>query len=201
MGLFAAAASLLVLALAVGLAFAAAAVADGAGAALAILAMLAVGGPLAVWIGVKFAFAAHALVAEGLGVFAALGRSWQLTGGRWWRSFGILLLAGVVVSIATSVVTAPLGFAAGMFGAFIDPADPESLARYLAGLGVVSTLLGAVAGGLGAGYLYAVTALIYTDLRIRREGFDLTLLREFEAGTDLGIPGRPAPASGPHGAR
>jgi len=201
LGLLAAAAGLVVLALAAGVALAAAAVADGAGAALAILAMVAVGVPLFVWIGVKFVFAAHALVAEGLGIFAALGRSWQLTGGRWWRSFGILLLAAVVVSIATSLVTTPLGFAAGMFGAFIDPADPESVTRYLAGLSVVSTLLGAVAGGLGAGYLYAVTALLYTDLRIRREGFDLVLLREFEAGTDLGIPGRQAPVTGPQRAR
>lgn len=201
LGLFAAAVGLVVLALVVGVALAAAAVADGAGAALAILAMVAVGVPLAIWIGIKFVFAAHALVAEDLGIFAALGRSWQLTGGRWWRSFGIILLAGVVVSIATSLVTAPLGFAAGMFGAFIDPADPESLARYLAGLSVVSTLLGAVAGGLGAGYLYAVTALLYTDLRIRREGFDLVLLRGFEAGTDPGIPGRQAPGAGPYGTR
>ncbi|WP_149957935.1 hypothetical protein [Zafaria cholistanensis] len=200
LGLLGAAAGLMALALAVGLALAAAAVADGVGAAPAILAMVVLGGPLVLWAGVRFAFAAHALVAEGLGVFASLGRSWRLTGGRWWRSFGIILLAGVVVTIATSVVTAPLGFAAGMLGAFVDPADPESLTRYLAGLGVVSTLLSAVAGGLGAGYLYAVTALLYTDLRIRREGFDLALLREFEAGADPGIPGRQVPAAGSLGA-
>lgn len=50
-----------------------------------------------------------------------------------------------------------------------------------------------VLGGLGSGivtqpFLAAVTALLYTDSRIRREGFDLALARA--AAADAGNAGR-----------
>ncbi|MET1036506.1 MAG: glycerophosphoryl diester phosphodiesterase membrane domain-containing protein [Arthrobacter sp.] len=143
-----------------------------------------------VWVGIKLSMSPHALVAEGLGPFAAMGRSWGLTRSSWWRCLGIILLTGLIVGIVTSLITTPISFATGLGGGMIAPEDPNGFAEYIMNLTIVMTILSALAAGLGFAYQCGVTSLLYTDLRIRREGFDLALLREFDAGADAGIPGR-----------
>jgi hypothetical protein len=133
----------------------------------------------AVWVAVRLALATPALVLEDIGVAASLRRSWQLTARRFWRTLGVLLVANLLVSIVQQV----LSFGFQMVG-------------MLLGLGVASTLSGSssetvmlvitmVASVLGAllasliaqPFLAAVAALLYTDARIRSEGFDLALVR------------------------
>lgn len=153
---------------------------------LGILALIAV----FVWLAVKFALAPAALVLEPAGVFASLRRSWELTKRNFWRSFGILALTAILVSIVSSVISTPVVLILSFVTAFGSGSEPDAgTAMALVALNVaISTFFGAI----GYAFQSAVTSLLYVDLRIRREGFDLTLMKEQElAGStpDL-VPGR-----------
>jgi hypothetical protein len=199
LGLLWSAAGLIGTALLVGIVVLAVAVGDAAvGVPLVIVVVLGLLAT-AIWVSVKLSMTAHALVVEDLGAFASMSRSWRLTRSSWWRCLGILLLTGVIVAVVTSLITTPLSFATGLTGGMVSPEDPGALQSYVGNLTAVMTIVSAVAAGLGFAYQCGVSSLLYTDLRIRREGFDLTLLREFESGADSGIPGRTAagPEAGP----
>lgn len=120
-----------------------------------------------IWLYVLFAVAMPVLLVEGTGGRKALGRSKRLVEGRWWATFGALmlgfLLAGLLTFVADLAVSLPLFLVV----------DDSSLAGHL-----VTAL------GQGLGYLIAlplqaaITALIYFDLRVRKEGFDLQVLAQ-----------------------
>ena len=157
---------------------------------IGVLAAVAV----AVWLNIKWIMAPAALMLEGVGPIAALRRSWTLTTGNWWRTFGILVLTSIIVSIITQVVAAPVSFLAFGFGSFTSaPASAEAaLLESLPVLLIVQAVT-AVFTAIGFAFQAGVTALLYVDLRIRREGFDIVLLRENEAraqGTYSPIPGQ-----------
>ncbi|GAB3545489.1 glycerophosphoryl diester phosphodiesterase membrane domain-containing protein [Arthrobacter tumbae] len=157
---------------------------------IGVLAAVAV----AVWLNIKWIMAPAALMLEGVGPIAALRRSWTLTTGNWWRTFGILVLTSIIVSIITQVVAAPVSFLAFGFGSFTSaPASTEAaLLESLPVLLIVQAVT-AVFTAIGFAFQAGVTALLYVDLRIRREGFDIVLLRENEAraqGTYSPIPGQ-----------
>ncbi|MGP9616876.1 hypothetical protein ACT3S2_07585 [Arthrobacter sp. AOP36-A1-22] len=155
----------------------------------AIVVVLAI--PTTLWISIKLTFTVHAVVAENLPPLAAMARSFALVKSSWWRCFGILLLTGIIVAIITSLITSPLSMISGLLGGMLAPEDPAALAGLLVKIGFVSTILGGIAAGLGFAYECSVTTLLYTDLRFRRDGFDMTLLREFDSGIDAPIPGLP----------
>lgn len=161
----------------------------------------------AIWLNIKWIMAPAALMLEGVGPITALRRSWTLTTGNWWRTFGILVLTAIIVSIITQVVAAPVSFLAFGFGSFsTTPASTEAaLLESLPVLLIVQAVT-AVFTAVGFAFQAGVTALLYVDLRIRREGFDIVLLRENEArekGTYSPIPGQSAGARfghpGPNG--
>ena len=60
--------------------------------------------PVAVWIGVKWSFALHAVVLENHGAYTAFGRSGELVKGSWLRVFGIIMLIGIVLGFISSLV-------------------------------------------------------------------------------------------------
>jgi hypothetical protein len=132
-----------------------------------------------VFVAIRLALATPALVLEDLGVLASLRRSWGLTDGRFWRTLGILVVTGLLVGIVQQVLSFGFQAVGTVLGLGLvsttngDPAGP---------LLVVVTLGTSVLGaGLGAlltqPFSAAVTALLYTDARIRAEGFDLALAR------------------------
>ena len=95
---------------------------------LALLSLAAIGllllGCLALCVGAVYvwvilALAPAALVLERAGVGQAISQSRTLVHGSWWRIFGILLLAFLVTTVATLIITIPFtlaGFgASGMF--------------------------------------------------------------------------------------
>ncbi|MEU7580684.1 oxidoreductase [Streptomyces sp. NPDC041068] len=136
--------------------------------------------PLAAWLYVLFAFAPAAAVLETAGPLTALRRSVRLVRGAWWRTFGISLLAGVIVTIASLVFQLPLQFTAPE----PRPADPNTSAstvlldqlRSQSGLYALVGLLGTLLTQLiAAVFLPLVTALLYIDRRIRTEGLAHTL--------------------------
>ncbi len=109
----------------------------------------------------RLAVAAPACVVERAGPIKAISRSWQLTTGRFWPIFGIVmfnLFIPVMLSQAVSAAFAGLlgllGKNFGTFGSFIG-----------------STTASAVVTPL----VTAILVVQYLDLRVRREGLDLQL--------------------------
>lgn len=153
----------------------------------------------AVWVAIKLTIAPAALMLEDIGVFAAIRRSWQLTSRNWWRTFGITILAAIIVGVITQVVNTPVSFAVGAVSGLIAPhasASQQVSAMVLAA--VISYVLSSLVAAVGYAFQSGVMALIYVDLRMRRDGLDVQLMRENESGIDDGgIPGRSPAVPGP----
>ncbi|MFC8129366.1 hypothetical protein [Streptomyces sp. NPDC057302] len=136
--------------------------------------------PLAAWLYVLFAFAPAAAALETAGPFTALRRSVSLVRGAWWRTFGISLLAGLIVVGVSLAFRLPLQFAAPG-PPQVDPDDPMSTylldqLRSQFGLYAALGLLGSFLTQLAATvFLPLVTALLYLDRRIRKENLAHTL--------------------------
>uniref|UniRef100_UPI00099E217D DUF7847 domain-containing protein n=1 Tax=Streptomyces atriruber TaxID=545121 RepID=UPI00099E217D len=131
--------------------------------------------PLAAWLYVTFAFAPAAAVLESAGPLTALRRSARLVRGAWWRTFGISLLAGAIVGIVSLAFRIPLQFAAPDPPAVTPDSDTSEILfdqlRSQFGLYAILALLGTLLTQLIATvFLPLVTALLYIDRRIRREG-------------------------------
>jgi Membrane domain of glycerophosphoryl diester phosphodiesterase len=106
------------------------------------------------------------LLLEGTRGRAALKRSRTLVKGRWWSTFGTYLLASILVGIATAVFSAiVLAISRTSSG------DVDSRLLVAAAAGIVS-------GILTTPFLAAIVAVIYFDLRVRKEGLDLELLAQ-----------------------
>lgn len=131
----------------------------------------------------KLGLAAPSLLLEDRSPASAIARSWQLTRGSFWRVLGILLLASIIQGIGAAVVSAPFGLVAGLVtGAAGDPSNP-----YDSFWGnVVQLLISGLGQTIGSAVFYpfsaAVTTLLYLDVRMRREGLDVELVRHVEGG-------------------
>jgi hypothetical protein len=145
---------------------------EGLGVVL-LVAGVAGGIVLALLVGVRWSLAAPALILEEQKVTGALRRSWRLVNGTAWRVFGILLLSGIIVGIGRAIITVPTALLSGLPAA--GQASPyESLPvtflqLLIAGVGTVA------AGAIFYPFSAAVSALLYIDLRMRREGLDVRL--------------------------
>jgi hypothetical protein len=118
------------------------------------------------WLFVCFAVAIPALLFEELGPAQALGRSFRLVQGRWWATFAALFVMLVLLLVIVIVVTGTI------VAAVLSDSDNEVLGAILTAIAAI--LVTALAYPLQA----AVVTLIYFDLRVRKEGFDLQLLAE-----------------------
>jgi hypothetical protein len=189
-----------------------------------IVVVLAVAhlGPLAVLVGVvggiasividillliRLSVTLPALVLERISPWQAIRRSWELSYGSFWRLFGILLLTSIVIGIAAEVIAVPFA----VVSAIVAGGGSEGIGMFSLGshVTIASVIIGAigsiVASTVARPISAAVSVLLYTDLRIRREGLDLTLRNaaanqsltgeEFDAAWQpqaAGQPGRPA---------
>jgi len=134
--------------------------------------------PLWIWILVGWVAVLPVMFVENTGLVAAMGRSWQLVQGRWWRTFFILLLVFVLNYVVSLALGAFLYLGQLLLALFISPF--LSLAIYQAGVIAVS--------GLTIPILQIAIVLIYFDLRVRREGLDLFQLAQRVAA----LPAAPA---------
>jgi len=159
----------------------------------------------------RLALATPVVVLERRNARAAVRRSWQLSGRSFWRLFGILLLAGILVAIAGYIVEIPfLVLQYVLHGGLTDVA-PSAASVIVGGLG------GIVAGAITRPVIAGVVVLLYIDMRMRKEGLDLALRNaaqgqeltgdEFAALWDAPVPGTfpgagaggmsPGPVAGP----
>ena len=146
---------------------------------LALLALLLVPVfccvPVFVWILVRWSVAVPVLLAERRGPVQAIQRSWELTRDNWWRLFGIL----VVVVLIQAVLNSVLGFVALPIAIAIP--FVSNVVR-----GAVAATVGTLGSALVTPILYLSVVLLYFDLRIRKESFDLDQLASQ-------VPGGPQP--------
>ena len=79
------------------------------------------------WFWTMFSMSAAVVVLERLGPIQAMGRSWRLVRRSFWRVFGILLLAWIIVFVASSVLRLPFAVISAVFSttsAASRPGDP-----------------------------------------------------------------------------
>ncbi|QEC46993.1 hypothetical protein FSW04_04910 [Baekduia soli] len=105
------------------------------------------------------------LLVEGKVGRAALARSYRLVQGRWWATLGRLAVAYILVTVVTAVASAIILVPAL---AVVSDTSFAALALDHAANLVVSLVT--------TPFLAAVTTFVYFDLRVRKEGFDLTRL-------------------------
>lgn len=125
-----------------------------------------------IWLQIALLVVPAAVVVEGVGASEALRRSYGLVAGHWWKCFGVI----VIFMIAVSVVDSAAGFA---FGAFSGSADPTAVTLQW----TVQAVADAVAGPL----LLIAGTLLYFDLRIRKEGFDLQVMADSLGIGEVGL--------------
>ncbi|MDJ0378947.1 hypothetical protein [Cryobacterium sp. PH31-L1] len=125
------------------------------------------------------------IVLEKLGVRASVVRSWSLTRGYFWRTLGILLLIGLIVQVITQIITTPVSLLMGIGAALVDPngAFTDETTYIITALSLIIAIpVAAVAAVVQS----AAIALIYLDLRMRKEGLDLELARYVESAAQGG---------------
>ncbi|WP_045729758.1 glycerophosphoryl diester phosphodiesterase membrane domain-containing protein [Pseudarthrobacter chlorophenolicus] len=151
------------------------------------------------WIAIKVMVAPAAVVIEEVGPIAALRRSWQLTRGNWWRIFGMTLVVSLLVGVISQVVMIPVSLLTSFLGTVVSPHGGSGQDAGMAvAVGIATAVLGALVGALGYAFQTSVMSLLYMDLRMRKDGLDLTLLRLLETGADPeGVPGRGAAFTAP----
>jgi hypothetical protein len=117
-----------------------------------------------VWLYAAWSVAVPALLVEGTRGLKALGRSFKLVRGRWWPTAGTLLLANLLaaaVAFGFGILAVPLVLA-GSGNDFV--------------VNLANGVFGGAANVLTIPFVSAVVTVIYFDLRVRKEGFDLQLM-------------------------
>jgi hypothetical protein len=118
--------------------------------------------PALIIVYVRTVVAVPAIVLERLSGWRGLKRSWQLIGGRFWPTFGRMLLLVIIASIISSVVAAIFEVP----GSAIDPGNTF----------VFDQVASAIAAVFVGPLTYIGVTLLYYDIRIRKEGFDIEML-------------------------
>ena len=172
----------------------------GAGVAYSVIAGLGAV-VVFVWLNTKLALVPSAIVLERLSIGASMARSWGLTRGFFWKTLGVIVLIGLIVYFVTQIITTPIALVGGFVSILVNPtglgpsaSDPSVAQVFLSELGinVISTVVSAVIGAVMAVVQSSAVALIYLDLRMRKEGLDLHLIRFVEA-RQSGVAGLPDP--------
>ena len=139
-----------------------------------LLILMVISALVSSYLSIKFSVASPAMVLENLGVFAAIGRSWSLTRGNFWRLFGINILTAII----TSMVAGIFGGIAGALGAIfvvVGSSSPEDVLASLNTTYILTMVMSTIAQLLILPFTSSVNALLYIDLRMRKEGLDVEL--------------------------
>jgi hypothetical protein len=119
--------------------------------------------PLWAWIWVNWVAVVPMMFVENIGLGAAMGRSWRLVTGRWWRTFLIIFLIWVLTVVVRWALVAfavvPIAALSFFFSSYI----------LLALTGAVTVVVDALVNPI----FQIAVVLVYFDLRVRREALDL----------------------------
>lgn len=129
---------------------------------LAIILIL----PIVVFASTRWSLNTSAIVLENIGASAGLTRSWALTKDHFWRVFGTSFAATLLSLLLTLLPSLLTGYFLGLMDVSLQIIDLT---------GVVMEQISLI---FALPFTIAVQVLIYYDLRIRNEGFDLLLRTE-----------------------
>ena len=157
---------------------------------------------LSAWFWVMVSLATPSVVLERQGPARAIGRSWRLASGKFWRLLGIFLLAGLIVAGVSLALQVPFSLAEDAAGGafnFLHVAGHSSVPAL-----IISAVGSIVVGTITRPIFAGVTVLLYLDTRMRKEGLDLALQNATSGGHMTGDeletvwrppgPGGPGPA-------
>ena len=113
-------------------------------------------------------FAPPAVMMEGLNPIGAVRRSYMLVRGSWWKVFGVSLVIALVIVGLGILLSIPFALASALAGI----GEPSAMAR------AVLTLNSIVVGVAVLPVLFTGLTLLYYDLRVRKEHFDLEALTQ-----------------------
>lgn len=126
------------------------------------------------YLSIKFSVAPPAMVLENLGVFAALGRSWRLTRGNFWRLLGINILTAIITFMVAGIFVG-IADALGAIFIVVGSSSPEDVIASLNTTYILIMVMSTIAQLLILPFTSSVNALLYIDLRMRKEGLDVEL--------------------------
>lgn len=135
---------------------------------LGLLVMTCLGIPFAFFIGLGWSATFPTIMLEGRGAIEAMGRSWNLVRGERWRLLVCWVLIFLIYYLLVSIPSGFFAFIAG-FAAVATGGNPGTIALVQAG-NVLFSALGQIFFG---SVLYITATILYFDLRIRKEAFDL----------------------------
>jgi hypothetical protein len=136
-------------------------------AALTMLVLFPVAFGLTIWLMLRYSVCIPSLVLEDLRAGQAIRRSTQLMKGNYLRCFLLLLLTVVITYVSLTVFQGPF------YIAMILSARHGQIAVWLLSL---SSISGALGGALSAPLIMIGLVLLYYDIRVRKEAFDLQLM-------------------------
>lgn len=112
------------------------------------------------------------LMLEEVTVLGAVARGFALTRRQFWRTLGIALLTGIVVGIATNVLAFPISLVGQVASVAVG-------GRYALLVLILSQALAqVVSAAFATPFTSAVTSLQYLDQRMRKEAYDVELMRQ-----------------------
>lgn len=139
--------------------------------------------PLWIWIWVNWVVVMPVMFVEGAGLGSAMGRSWRLVEGSWWRTFLILFLMLVLFYVVRVALSAFIALGQTLLQLVIS----SVVVLYISG--ATSVIVDSVVNPI----IQIAIVLIYFDLRVRREGLDLFQLAQ-RVSVPPPPPGPPLPS-------
>lgn len=137
----------------------------------------------------RMAYVPQALLVEGKGVFAAVGRSFSLASGNVRRLMAMTLFTFFATYSALILLMVPLGWYAYLNGIDVSPLGANNPTWYSVAYGVIlqcSHILLAPIWMLGL-------SLLYVDERVRHEGYDIELMAARQLSEMPTLPGVVSP--------
>jgi membrane-anchored glycerophosphoryl diester phosphodiesterase (GDPDase) len=116
-----------------------------------------------VYVFLRLIFGTTTVVVEDRRGTDAIRRSWQLSAGFFWKILGMTILAGILAAIVGFIVRIPFFVLARLFG---------DAGWFVDGLGQAASQV------VVNPFSLIIIVLLYFDMRIRKEAFDLTLMAQ-----------------------
>lgn len=126
-----------------------------------------------IWLGIIWSVVTPVLLTEEKRGTKALGRSFGLIQTRFWPACGVIAISYLIETVLSSAIGASVAVVT-----FTDVGRNVFLSQVLSGTA------GAIAAILATPLRAAVIAVLYFDLRVRKEGFDLQLLAQRMGSSD-----------------
>ena len=137
-----------------------------------LVLLLVVSVPLAIAIAIYWGVAVQAVIVEGYKAIGSLQRSFALVRGSWWRVFEVAVMLSLIALGLAVLITIPIAIFSFLAGTDL----ASGLATFSLSLG--STIVGILVPPV----VFIAWTLLYYDMRVRREEYDIA-----ELSRELGI--------------